>query len=68
MSLAEILEELPKLKTEERDTILHRIEELDDLASPEMLAAIDQADASPSDQDLSEEDMRQKVKAWAHTR
>jgi len=59
MSLTEILDELPKLKTEERDTILHRIEELDDLASP---------DASPSDQDLSAEDVRQKVKAWAHTR
>ena len=68
MSLTEILDELPKLKTEERDTILHRIEELDDLASPEMLAAIDEADASPSDQDLSAEEMRQKVKAWAHTR
>jgi hypothetical protein len=58
MSLTEILEELPKLKTEERDTILHRIEELDELASPEMLAAIDQADASPSDRDLSAEDVR----------
>ena len=68
MSLTEILEELPKLKTEERDTILHRIEELDDLAIPEMLAAIDQADASPSDQDLSAEEVRQKLKAWAHTR
>jgi hypothetical protein len=67
MSLTEILDELPKLKTEERDTILHRIEELDDLASPEMLAAIDQADASPGDQDLSAEDVRQKVKAWART-
>ena len=68
MSLTEILEELPKLKTEERDTILHRIEELDELVSPEMLAAIDQADASPSDQDLSADEVRQKVKAWAHTR
>ena len=68
MSLTEILQQLPKLKTEERDTILHRIEELDDLASPEMLAAIDQADASPRDQDLSPEEVRQKVKAWAHTK
>ena len=68
MSLTEILEELPKLKTEERDTILHRIEELDDLASLEMLAAIDQADSSLGEKDLSAEDMRQKVKAWAHTR
>jgi hypothetical protein len=68
MSLTEILAELPKLKTEERDTILHRIEELDDLASPEMLAAIDHADSSPSDQDMSAEEMRQKVKAWANTK
>ncbi len=68
MSLTEILAELPKLKTEERDAILHRIEELDELASPEMLAAIDQADASPGQHDLSAEDMRQKVKAWAYTR
>jgi len=68
MSLIEILDELPKLKTEERDTILHRIEELDELASPEMLAAIDQADAAPSDQDLSAEDVGQKAKAWAHAR
>ena len=68
MSLTEILEELPKLKTEERDTILHCIEELDDLASPEMLAAIDQADTSPSDQDLSADAVRQKVMAWAHSK
>ena len=68
MSLTEILDELPKLKTEERDAILHRIEELDDLTSPEMLAAIDLADASPTDKDLSTEDVRQKVKAWAHTK
>ena len=68
MSLTEILNELPKLKMEERDTILHCIEELDDLASPEMLAAIDQADASPSDQDLSAEDVRQKLKAWANSK
>ena len=68
MSLTEILEELPKLKTEERNAILHRIEELDDLASPEMLAAIDQADASPSDQDLPAEEVRQMVKPWAHAK
>ena len=58
----------PQFKTEERDTILHRIEELDELASPEMLAAIDEADASPSDQDLSADAVRQKVMAWAHSK
>ncbi|MCE0496738.1 MAG: hypothetical protein LV481_02155 [Methylacidiphilales bacterium] len=68
MSLTEILEELPKLKTEERDTILHRIEELDALASPELLAAIDQAEAFPSEHDLPAGEVRQMVKAWAHTR
>lgn len=68
MSLIEILEELPKLKTEDREVILHRIEELDDLASPEMLAAIDQADVSPSEKDLSAEVMRRMVKSWAHTK
>jgi hypothetical protein len=61
MSISEILEELPKLKTEEREAILHRIEELDGLASREMLAAIDQADASPSHQDLPAEEVRRKT-------
>ncbi len=55
MSLTEILCELSKLKTEERDTILHRFEKLDDQASPEMQAAIGQADASRSDQNFSVE-------------
>jgi len=68
MSLTEILEELPKLKTEERDVILQHIEELDDLASPEILAAIDEADASPRDKDLSAQDMSQMVTRWAHTK
>ena len=42
MSLTEILQELPKLKTEERDTILHRIEELTDrsLSRPTDLAEL----------------------------
>ncbi len=68
MSLTEILDQLPKLKTEERDAILHRIEELDDLASPALLAAIDQADASPGENDLSGDELRAKVKAWARTK
>ncbi len=68
MSMTEILNELPKLKVEERDLILHRIEELDDLADPEMLAAIDEAEASPSKNDVSAEEMRLRVKQWAHTK
>jgi hypothetical protein len=68
MSLTEILAQLPQLKVEERDVILHRIEELDDLASPEMLAAIDEADASPAVKDSSGDELRQKVKGWARTK
>jgi hypothetical protein len=68
MSLTEILAQLPKLKMEERDTILHRIEELDELASPEMLAAVDEADASPPGHDSTVDEMRQKVKTWARTK
>ncbi len=68
MSITEILEELPKLKVEERDVILHRIEELDELASPAMLAAIDEAEASPVENDLSADELRRRVKQWAHTK
>jgi len=68
MSITEILNELPKLKVEERDVILHRIEELDELASPAMLAAIDEADASPGGNDVSSEELRQRVRQWAHTK
>jgi hypothetical protein len=68
MSITEILNELPKLKVEERDVILHRIEELDELANPAMLAAIDEADASPGQTDVSPEELRQRVKQWAHSK
>ncbi len=67
MGLTEILEELPKLKMEEREAILQRIEELDHIADPEMLAAIDEADLSPIEEDVSAEDIIGKIKAWAHS-
>jgi hypothetical protein len=67
VSLTEILDQLPKLKTEERDAILHRIEQLDDLASPQLLAAVDQADASSHESDLSADELRQKVRAWTES-
>ncbi len=45
MSITEILEELPKLKVEERHTLLDRLNQLEVEVieeSPEMLAAIDE--------------------------
>ncbi len=45
MSITEILDELPKLKTEERHVLLERLNALENDAieeTPEMLAAIDE--------------------------
>ncbi|PAW76239.1 MAG: hypothetical protein B9S32_16050 [Verrucomicrobia bacterium Tous-C9LFEB] len=65
MSITEILEELPKLKTEERDLILHYIVvmergEEDIPTTPAMLAAIDEADASPAEKDLTAKEIRRR--------
>ena len=64
MSIAEILEELPKLTEEEREQVWRKLNELADdratyVASPELLAAIDEArrDSRPS---LSLEEVRQR--------
>jgi putative addiction module component (TIGR02574 family) len=42
MSKAEILAEIPKLTPEEREEIRVRLDELDDVLTPEELALIDQ--------------------------
>jgi len=68
MSMSEILAELPKLSPDEREVILHRIEEIDELETPEMLVAIDEADASSPQQDLSIEDIRGRVSQWARSK
>jgi hypothetical protein len=70
MSMAEILDEIPKLSMEERQLLIQRLHELGVEAleeTPEMLAAIDEADASPHEEDLSAEEIRPKVSRWAHT-
>ncbi len=68
MSTQEILAELPKLSLDEVELIYHRAETLlHDEASPELVAAIDQADAEPHSDDISLEQMRDQVRRWAHS-
>ena len=66
--MAEILEELPKLSASDRDLLFQRLSEMgagDIEETPELLAAIDEAEAAPEEQDISPEQMRQNVTRWA---
>jgi len=68
MSVTEILDELPKLNTEERHLLLNRLTELeiDQIEeTPEMLAALDEGIRS-ADQGggISVEEARQRVSQW----
>jgi hypothetical protein len=71
MSLAEIIEELPKLTAEERQAIYRRIEDLDGEpqfeVTKEMRAAIDEATRSlEAGRGTSLEEVRQRFLAkWA---
>jgi hypothetical protein len=71
MSLAEIIEELPKLSAEERQAIYRQIEELDGAplfeATEEMRAAIDEATRSlETGKGIPLEEVRQRFLAkWA---
>jgi hypothetical protein len=68
MSVADILEELPKLSATDRDLLFQRLAEMgagEIEETPELLAAIDEANASPEAEDLSVEEMRQNVTRWA---
>ena len=71
MSLAEIIEELPKLTVEERQAIYRQIEELDGAplfeATEEMRAAIDEATRSlEAGKGIPLEEVRQRFLAkWA---
>lgn len=69
MSTSEILEELPNLSPAELETIyrraieLHQGQAID--ASPELLAAIDEAEKSSADEgDVSLEEARRIVTSW----
>jgi hypothetical protein len=69
--MTEILDELPKLSVEERHLLFQRLNELEIgevEETPEMLAAIDEAQAAPHQNDLSVEEIRQNVSRWAHTK
>ncbi len=68
MSVADILEVLPKLTASDRDLLFQRLSEMgagDIEESPELIAAIDEAEAAPEDGDVSPEQMRQNVTRWA---
>jgi hypothetical protein len=70
MSLAEILEELPELTAEDRHLLFRRLAEMggDRLEeTPELLAALDEAETSDHQDDISVDGLRSKVKRWAHT-
>jgi hypothetical protein len=72
MSTAEILAELPHLPPEAVEAIYHRAEELLQdhpmIVSPELLAAIDEADASPEAEDVPAEEVRKMISVWAHSK
>jgi hypothetical protein len=71
MSMTDILDELPKLSVEERQLLSQRLNELktgEFEETPEMLAAIDEAQAAPHEKDLSAEEIRQNVSRWARTK
>jgi rubrerythrin len=68
MSMSEILEELPKLKSEERQTLFERLEalEMDHLEeTPEMLQAIDAGRQSlREEKTYSPEEARTLITRW----
>jgi hypothetical protein len=68
MSVVEILDELPKLSEQDRQLVFEKLSELGFEETPEMLAAIDEADAAPPESDLSAEEGRQNVSRWARTK
>jgi hypothetical protein len=68
MSVAEILEELPKLSASDRDLLFQRLSEMgagEVEETPELLAALDEADAASEEEDVTADELRQKVKRWA---
>jgi hypothetical protein len=68
MSVADFLEVLPKLSASDRDLLFQRLSEMgagEIEETPEMLAAIDEADAASEDEDVTPDQLRQNVKRWA---
>ena len=72
MSLAEIIEELPKLTPEERRTIYQQIERLDGEPNfeptPEMLGAIEEGTRSAQTERMyTAEEIKDRVHRWANS-
>jgi anaerobic ribonucleoside-triphosphate reductase len=72
MSLAQIIEELPKLTPEERRTIYQQIERLDgELGfepTSEMLAAIDEGTRSAQAERMyTADEIKERVRQWANS-
>jgi len=72
MSLAEIIEELPKLTPEERRTIYQQIERLDGEPSfeptSEMLAGIEEGTRSAQTERVYVADeMKERIRQWANS-
>ena len=66
MSVADILEELPKLSPADRDLLFRRLSEMgagEFVETPEILAAIDEAEAAPEREDLSSDAFAAKCDA-----
>ena len=70
MTTPQILEELPKLPSEEVEAIYHRAEEIlcGETANPELLAAVDKADARPLSEAIGLDEMREFVRTWKPTK
>ena len=69
--MTEILDEVSKLSIEERRLLFQKLNELENgdiEETPEMLAAIDEAQSDSHETDLSVEEMRRNVTRWAHTK
>ena len=68
MSVAEILNELPKLSPEERDLVSARLAEINGTAfhpSLELLRAIEEAEAEPEENCIDIEEARRMMESWS---
>jgi hypothetical protein len=72
MSVTEILSELPNLQANELEAVVSRALELQQdlkpgsvfIASPELIRAIEEADAEPEDRDIDISEAESIVKSW----
>jgi hypothetical protein len=68
MSLAEIIEELPKLTPEERRTIYQQIESLDGEPTSEMLGAIEEGTRSAQTERMyTADEIKERIRQWANS-